>query len=264
MGRVRAGIERIGGAALRRIAPWRYPVELAARALWEMASPRCYNHAIRTVLHKQIYFTAFQILPSYTFFMAVFSFLLIQIVVGAADQYGLSDFALELSIRILVIDVLPLITALFVALRSGAAINTEIALMKITNEYEALRANGVDPLRFELIPRVLGGMVSVFALTTVSSMVAMGFSFLAVYGPQPWAFEDFSQTIAAVFSPRILVGLWLKIFLFGLLVTVIPIAAGMNVPRKLFFAPISVLQGMVRLFFALMLLEVISLALRYT
>ena len=61
--------------------------------------------------------------------------------------------------------------------------------------------------------------------------------------------------------------IWMSILLkslaFGLAVTVIPVAEGMATPRKLFMAPISVLRGMVRLFFALMLIEVASLAFKY-
>ena len=38
---------------------------------------------------------------------------------------------------------------------------------------------------------------------------------------------------------------------------------GLATPQKIFYAPISVLRGMVRLFFVLMLLEAAALALLY-
>jgi phospholipid/cholesterol/gamma-HCH transport system permease protein len=47
----------------------------------------------------------------------------------------------------------------------------------------------------------------------------------------------------------VLIGILLKSLAFGLAVTVIPVAEGMATPRMLFMAPISVLRGMVRLFF---------------
>ena len=58
--------------------------------------------------------------------------------------------------RVLVLEMLPLMTALFVALRTGAAINTEVALMQIQNELDALQRIGIDPFRLELLPRVVG------------------------------------------------------------------------------------------------------------
>jgi phospholipid/cholesterol/gamma-HCH transport system permease protein len=60
-----------------------------------------------------------------------------------------------------------------------------------------------------------------------------------------------------------LVVLWAKILVFGFAVTVIPIAEALSTPQKLFYAPISVLRGMVRLFFSLMLIEAAALAIVY-
>src|ERR1043165_520564 len=96
-------------------------------------SPSTYNKATRLVVQKQIYFTAWQILPGFALFSAVFSVLIIEIVGRNASAYGL-----ELVVRVLVLEMLPLLTALFVALRTGAAINTEVALMQIQNELSAL------------------------------------------------------------------------------------------------------------------------------
>jgi phospholipid/cholesterol/gamma-HCH transport system permease protein len=66
-----------------------------------------------------------------------------------------------------------------------------------------------------------------------------------------------------VFDDSVLAGMVLKSLAFGLAVTVIPVAEGLATPRKTFMAPISVLRGMVRLFFVLMLIEVASLAFKY-
>lgn len=257
-------IASLGATALQRLRTLQVTARLAACAVVETLSPRFYaNSATRSVVAKQIYFTAWQILPEFTLFAALLSFVLVEIVVSTARDFGLSDYALEMTLRVLVMEVIPLMTAFFVATRSGAAINTEVALMNIHGELDSLTASGVDPMRFELVPRVIGGVVSVLALTAASSAVTMLIALLLVYGPQPWAWVDFGQVLARIFSPLSLLGLWLKVILFGLAVTLIPIASGLHVPRKLFFAPIAVLQGMVRLFFAIMLVEVASLALRY-
>jgi phospholipid/cholesterol/gamma-HCH transport system permease protein len=66
-----------------------------------------------------------------------------------------------------------------------------------------------------------------------------------------------------VFDNWVLLSIFLKGIAFGLAVTIIPVAEGLATPRKLFMAPISVLRGMVRLFFVLMLIEVASLAFKY-
>ncbi|MDD5391148.1 MAG: ABC transporter permease [Gallionellaceae bacterium] len=256
-------LTRRGAALLATWRIWRATFGLAGKVVVAALSPTVYNSATRTVVMKQIYFTAVQILVPFTLFAALLSFVLIQIVVGTAAEYGLSDYALEMSVRLLVLEVLPLVTALFVALRSGSAINTEVALMRINNELEALEDSGVDTLRLEFMPRVIGGMLSVLSLTAITSVLALVLAYLAVYGAQPWSLPDFARVMGKVFDGAILTSIWLKSLAFGLAVTVIPVAEGLATPKMLFMAPISVLRGMVRLFFVLMFIEVASLAFKY-
>lgn len=256
-------LSRRGGATLAWLRGWWRLAHFAGTAVVQALTPVSYNSATRSVVQKQIYFTAWQILPGFTLFATLLSFVLIEIVVNTARDYGLSAYALEMTIRLLVLEILPLLTVLFVALRSGAAINTEVVLMNIHNEIKALEEAGVDPMQFEFIPRVIGGTISVLSLAAVSSAIALILAYLIVYGFQPWGFGEFSRIVGQVFDLPSTLLLWMKILLFGLAVTVIPISEGLAAPRKLFFAPIAVLRGMVRLFFVIMFIEVATLALRY-
>jgi len=260
---LRALLDRRGAATLAWLRGWWRLAYFAGTAVVQALTPSTYNSATRSVVQKQIYFTAWQILPGFTLFASLLSFVLIEIVVNTARDYGLSAYALEMTIRLLVLEILPLITVLFVALRSGAAINTEVVLMNIHNEIRALEEAGVDPMQFEFIPRVIGGTISVLSLAAVSSAIALTLAYFVVYGFQPWGFADFSRIVGQVFDLPSTLLLWMKILLFGLAVTVIPISEGLAAPRKLFFAPIAVLRGMVRLFFVIMFIEVATLALRY-
>lgn len=256
-------LTRRGAAVLALWRTWQGIFRFAAQALSSVLSPEAYNSATRMVVMKQIYFTAWQILLPFTLFAALLSFVLIQIVVSTAAQIGQSEFALEMSTRVLVLEVLPLITALFVALRSSSAINTEVALMRIHSEIDALEAAGVDTLRMEFMPRVIGGVVSVLALTAITGVLALVLAYLAVFGFQLWSLPDFTRVMGKVFNGAIMAGIWIKSLAFGLAVTIIPVAEGLATPKMLFMAPISVLRGMVRLFFVLMLIEVASLAFIY-
>lgn len=256
-------LTRSGDAVIARLAPWGRALRFGAVAIAGIFSPALYNSATRAVVYKQVYFTAWQILFGFNLFATLFSLILIQIAATAAQTYGLGNLALELILRIQVIELLPLLTALFVALRSGTAINVEVALMNITNEIQALEDVGIDAMRLEFLPRIIGSVVSVLALTATASLIALLIAYLSLYGMQTAGFADFSRVVGQVFTPALLLGLWLKCLLFGLAVSVIPIAAGLDSPHKLFFAPIAVLAGMVRLFFALMLIEVGSLTFTY-
>jgi phospholipid/cholesterol/gamma-HCH transport system permease protein len=254
-----------GDGFAARMSAWGHAFHFAASAVIGALSPSTYNRATRLVVQKQIYFTAWQILPGFTAFAALFSVVFIQIVGATARDFGLYQYALELVIRVLVLEILPLMTALFVALRTGAAINTEVALMQIQNELGALKQIGIDPMKLELLPRVIGGTISVLALTATNIVVALLLAHVMIFDFQPWSLPpgDFTRVIGKVFDLPAMLVLWLKTLGFGLAVTVIPISEGLNTPQKLFYAPIAVLRGMVRLFFALMLIEVAALAVIY-
>ena len=256
-------LTRRGAALLATWRIWAATLRFAGEALVAALTPGTYNSATRMVVMKQIYFTAWQILPGFTLFSALLSFLLIQIVVATAAKIGQSELALEMSVRVLVLEILPLLTALFVALRSGSAINTEVALMRVHGEIEALEESGVDTLRMEFMPRVIGGLLSVLALTAVTSVLALVLAYIAVYGFQTWSIPDFNRVMGKVFDGAVMASIWFKSIAFGLAVTVIPVAEGLATPKMLFMAPISVLRGMVRLFFLLMIIEVLSLAFKY-
>lgn len=253
----------LGSAFAGWLASWWRVFHFGALALAMALSPSTYDKENRAVTAKQIYFTAWQVLPWFTLLAALLSMVLIRIVVATTQNYGLSQYALEMVVRVLVLELIPLLAALFVALRSGAAINTEVALMHIRGDFEAMRSAGADPLRRELVPRVIGSAVSVLALATVSGAIALVLAYIGVYGFSPWGFAGFTRTVGQVFDVQVTAGLALKMLLFGLAVAVIPITASLETPREVRLVPVAVLRGMVRLFLVLVLLEGASLAVKY-
>jgi phospholipid/cholesterol/gamma-HCH transport system permease protein len=262
---LQAWLTRRGQGFTDWLNAWLRVLAFAATAVVGALSPSTYNKATRLVVQKQIYFTAWQILPGFALFSAMFSVLIIEIVGRNASAYGLYAYALELVVRVLVLEILPLLTALFIALRTGAAINTEVALMQIQNELAALERIGVDPLRLELLPRVVGGTISVLALTAVNIVVALLLARVMIIDLNPWSLPpgEFARVIGKVLDLPAIGILWAKTIAFGLAVTAIPISEGLNTPKKLYYAPIAVLRGMVRLFFALMVIEFVALVALY-
>jgi phospholipid/cholesterol/gamma-HCH transport system permease protein len=128
---------------------------------------------------------------------------------------------------------------------------------------DALAHCKVPPMQFEFLPRLIGGVISVTTLAGLAGLLALLLAYLSIYGVNTAGFEPFTQTIAKVFNFRIVTGLIVKCGLFGLAVTLIPVTAGLETPKKLFMVPVSVLRGMMRVFFAIVAIEVVSLALKY-
>lgn len=222
-----------------------------------------YTARTRAVAMRHVYFDAWHVLPGFTLFTALLSWVLIQITVGLARGYGLAQFALELVFHAIVLELVPFLTAVYVALRSGAAMVAQIALMQASGELDELRASGIDPYEREFVPRIAAAAISVFALTIVSSSMVMVIAYLVAYGNSPWAFAEYTRTVALVFGPLALAGFLFKCLIFGAAVAVIPIAAGLDATRDAESVPLAVMGGMVRLFVALALIELAALAVKY-
>jgi phospholipid/cholesterol/gamma-HCH transport system permease protein len=67
----------------------------------------------------------------------------------------------------------PLVTAIVVAGRSGAGLASEIATMKVSEEIDALRSMGFDPIRWLVVPRCVALVLVVPLLTWVGDALAL-------------------------------------------------------------------------------------------
>jgi phospholipid/cholesterol/gamma-HCH transport system permease protein len=67
----------------------------------------------------------------------------------------------------------PVITALLFAGRAGTALASEIGLMRATEQLSAMEMMAVDPLRRVLVPRFLGGVISMPLLAAIFSVVGL-------------------------------------------------------------------------------------------
>jgi phospholipid/cholesterol/gamma-HCH transport system permease protein len=67
----------------------------------------------------------------------------------------------------------PLVTAIVVAGRSGAGLASELATMKVSEEIDALRAMGFDPVRWLVVPRCLALAIMLPLLTWVGDVLAL-------------------------------------------------------------------------------------------
>lgn len=67
----------------------------------------------------------------------------------------------------------PVMTALLFAGRAGTALTSEIGLMKATDQLSAMEMMAVNPVRRELVPRFLGGVIAMPFLAAIFSAVGM-------------------------------------------------------------------------------------------
>ena len=76
----------------------------------------------------------------------------------------------------------PVLTALVIAGRVGAAVTAEIGSMKVNEQIEALETMAIDPVRFLVVPKFLSLLIMLPCLTIVGDLSGMfGGYFIGVY-----------------------------------------------------------------------------------
>jgi phospholipid/cholesterol/gamma-HCH transport system permease protein len=89
-------------------------------------------------------------------------------------QFGANLFVADLVGLSVVRELGPLMTAIIVCGRSGAAFAAELGSMKVAEEIDALRTMGFGPIRYLVLPRTVALMLVVPMLTLVADLVAIG------------------------------------------------------------------------------------------
>lgn len=115
----------------------------------------------------------------------------------------------------------PVLAAVMIAGRVGGAVSAEIGTMRVTDQLDALRVMGTDPIRHLVVPRVVACVIMVPVLTVVSDLMGMiGGWLVVVVGlrVQASAYWQFSADFVTSFD--VFTGL-AKAATFGLLIGLI-------------------------------------------
>jgi phospholipid/cholesterol/gamma-HCH transport system permease protein len=253
----------IGEAAIHGTSALRGTLAFAARVFLAFFDRRTYNSASRMVFIHQIYFTSVQILPLFLFVAVIFGSLINGMAFQVVKNLGLSDYLGRLLMGFVVTELSPFVTVLLIALRSSAAINTEIAVMKVNRELNTLEIFRIDLIHYLFMPRILNGMLSMVLLTSLFALVVLSIGLLVsslVFGTSVEAYIDTLLNSADVLDIVILL---IKCATFGFFITLIPIRLGLNASQELTSIPIAVLNGMVKVFMAIVTIEVLSSIVRF-
>ena len=125
------------------------------------------------------------------------------------DQFGARPFVGRLVSASMVKELGPVLTGLMLAGRIGSGIAAELGSMVVTDQINALRALGTDPIRKLVVPRVLAGFFMAPVLTVVANTVGV------VGG---WIIAVFQLRVASsLYWTSIIEGLYLEDAWMGLI-----------------------------------------------
>lgn len=92
---------------------------------------------------------------------------------GQLEKIGALSYVANMVSVTIIKELGPLLTAIILTGRSGAAFCAELATMKISEEIDALQVIGIDPIRFLVWPKLIAMSLMLPILTLIADMVGI-------------------------------------------------------------------------------------------
>ena len=222
-------LETIGRITLKTgVAIWDMMALFFKTLYWLFFAPFKRKFIGRRYIFEQMVFAGIQ-----SILIVFFVTLFIGIVLAMQGAYQLDKLGAVRYVASLISvsvcrEIGPVLIALVIAGRVGAAITAELGTMKVTEQIEALETMALNPIRFLVVPRFLALLVMLPILTVMGDIVAMfGGYLVGVYnlGVSPGLYVD--TTFQFLEMKDVMTGLF-KSFVFAMIIAMIGCHQGLN------------------------------------
>jgi phospholipid/cholesterol/gamma-HCH transport system permease protein len=213
------GIERIG-----------FAIRLLLDSLYWLFFGRSYNQKLKLAqVAEQVRVIGFDALP-----IVLGLSLVVGVMLSIQLLYALSDFGAESQVLLAIAksvtrEFSPLIIGIIVAGRTGAALAAKIGSQVVSQEIDALRVMGVVPVRYLVLPPLLGLIISMPLLILCAD-------FMAILGGALFSISSLDMSLSAYLKESfdvlvvndITQGL-VKSVVFGVIIALVGATTGFNV-----------------------------------
>ncbi|HEX4038529.1 MAG TPA: ABC transporter permease [Acidobacteriaceae bacterium] len=143
-------------------------------------------------------------------------------------QFGATAFTGELVAYSMIKEIGPVVTALMVSGRNASGMASELGSMIVTEQIDAMRALGTDPLKKLVMPRIVATVIMLFFLVILSDAVGiLGGGFVSVFMLGQDGSQYFHTAWQSLQGPDIVQGLVKPLF-FGFIIASIGCFYGMK------------------------------------
>jgi phospholipid/cholesterol/gamma-HCH transport system permease protein len=144
------------------------------------------------------------------------------------DQFGARPVVGRLVSASMIKELGPVLTALMLTGRIGSGIAAELGSMMVTDQINALRALGTDPIRKLVVPRMLAGFLMAPVLTVISDFVGiLGGWVVARFTLQVNSGLYWSSVTKGLYMEDAWMGL-IKPFVFGFIIVTVACHVGLR------------------------------------
>ena len=214
----------------------------------------------------QTFFTGVEIFPILFIVATLFGTVVIIEVISLMGKVGFSDVVGGLMVVVIIRELGPILTAFLIAGRSGSSLTTYIGGMVINSEVDALATMGVDPIRYLVMPGLIGGSIATFIMTIIfsSSAICAGFLMTKIaifitgnaFNVQlTWSYLSTAILKAMTFTDFIFIVV--KPLVFGCIITTNACYQAMNIPRDIRQVPKATGKSVIKSFFYIVCADVV-------
>ncbi len=225
-----AATEYIGRAVTRRFDQLGFSAALLVESFYWLFMGRRERQRVRvSTILEQMEHIGIEALPIVTLLSAT-----IGVMLAIQGTYTLSLFGAESFVYFGVAlavtrEFAPLITGILVAGRSGSALAARLGTMTISQEVDALRVMGINPVRFLVVPSLLAMVIMLPALVLWADIVSIVFAGLYISAELGMTLTAYvGQTLDLLSADDVLHGLY-KGLIFSVLITTVGIVDGSSV-----------------------------------
>ena len=236
------------------------------RAFWSLfhSESRSFKTDTRNII-LQTFFTGVEIFPILFVVAALFGSVVIIEVITLTGKMGFSDVVGTLIVVVVIRELGPILTAFPIAGRSGSSLTTYVGGMVIDSEVDALASMGIDPIRYLVMPGLIGGMIATFMMTILFSATAIfcGFgltkALILASGniiniQLTW--DYLSTELIKAISLNDFIIVIVKPVVFGAIITCNACYQALNIPRDIRQVPKATSRSVIRSFLYVVLSDV--------
>lgn len=252
--RVCMQVMAIAGRATRE--RWRDVLYLAAvfgTILYVGAQPGRWRRTVRQAFANQVYSIGVESLPFIGALAILVGIAVVVQVVVWVGRVGQSRLLGPLLVALVARELGPVFANFVAIVKGGSATTTELGIMKVSGDVRVLEAQGIEPLLFLVMPRVLGTAVATLCLTVLFIVGAFGsgFAFGALIGLTTTDLAGFLESVSRSIHPRDVVSILAKSLLPALVTGTICSTEGLSVAAALTEVPLATKRSLSRSLLAL-------------
>jgi phospholipid/cholesterol/gamma-HCH transport system permease protein len=182
-----------------------------------------------TSIARHVYDTGITAIPIVALIAFLISVIIAYLSATQLRGYGADIYVVDLITIGVLRELGVLLTAIIVAGRTGSAFAAEIGSMKLNEEVDALNATGVDPIETLVLPRILGLVIAMPALTFIADVIGMAGGGLLCHGLLDMPLQQYISRANEAISPTTFWAGMFKAPVFALLIAMAGTYRGLQV-----------------------------------